>query len=86
MKNLSSFCTYTFTNCALHPQNHDNGCSLCISKNLKNEEIPNCFFNMVDGFDNRSGYKFKDFAESVLNKLLECEGVHNDDKFNRNKF
>lgn len=31
-------------------------------------EIPNCFFNIVDGSDKRSGYKFKDFAEAVLNK------------------
>ena len=71
MNNLSTFCTCSFVDCPLHPTNHDKGCSLCISKNLKKGEIPNCFFNMVDGFDNRNGYKFKDFAEAVLNKQQE---------------
>lgn len=68
MEKLSVFCTCTFTDCPLHPINHDKGCALCISKNLKKMEIPNCFFNVVDGSDKRSGYKFKDFAEAVLSK------------------
>lgn len=66
MENLSMFCTCTFTDCNLHPLNHNKGCSLCILKNLKNEEIPNCFFNKVDCSDKRKGYKFKDFAEAVI--------------------
>lgn len=68
MENLSTFCTCTDKDCPLHPTNHDKGCAPCISKNLMNEEIPNCFFNLVGGTDKRDGYKFKDFAESVLNK------------------
>lgn len=66
MKNSSKFCTCSFTECNMHPLNHDKGCTPCISKNLKNGEIPNCFFNMVDYSDKRNGYKFKDFAEVVL--------------------
>lgn len=46
--NLSEFCTCKDTDCPLHPSNHDKGCSLCIAKNLKLGEIPNCFFNLVD--------------------------------------
>lgn len=68
MENLSTFCTCTFKDCPLHPTNHDQGCAPCISKNLKNEEIPNCFFNRLDDSDRRESYKFKDFAEAVLNR------------------
>lgn len=66
LENLSIFCTCTFTDCKLHPSNHNKGCSLCILKNLENEEIPNCFFNKVGLSDKREGYKFKDFAEVVI--------------------
>lgn len=68
MGNLSTFCTCTDKDCPLHPTNHDKGCAPCISKNLKNEEIPNCFFNIAGGAERRESYKFKDFAESVLKK------------------
>lgn len=68
MINLSTFCTCTFTDCPLHPTNHDKGCAPCISKNLNRKEIPNCFFNIVDGSDRRNGYKFEDFAEVVLKR------------------
>lgn len=68
MENLSMFCTCTDKECPLHPSNHEKGCAPCILKNLKNEEIPNCFFHLADGADSREGYKFKDFAEAVLNK------------------
>lgn len=64
--NLSEFCTCKDTNCPLHPSNHDKGCSLCIAKNLKLGEIPNCFFNLVDKDNKSAGYKFIDFAKCVL--------------------
>lgn len=66
MENLSSFCTYKDLKCPLHPTNHDKGCSLCINKNLKQKEIPNCFFNMVEGTEKTNGYSFYDFAEMVI--------------------
>ena len=65
MNNLSEFCTCTFTDCPNHPANHDQGCALCIAKNLDRREIPNCFFNAVDGRDHRDSYSFEEFARAV---------------------
>lgn len=67
MGKLSSFCTCTNLKCPLHPSKHDNGCAPCIAKNLKLGEIPNCFFNKIEGAKNRSGDSFEDFAKAVLN-------------------
>lgn len=66
--NLSEFCTCKDTDCPLHPSNHDKGCSLCIAKNLKLGEIPNCFFNLVDKEHKSTDYKFADFAKLVLDE------------------
>ena len=68
MKNISPFCTCTDHSCPLHPVNHDKGCSLCIAKNLKEGEIPSCFFNMVDSAKDHDSFFFEDFAEAVLKK------------------
>jgi hypothetical protein len=68
MKNLSTFCTCTNLDCALHPTKHDKGCAPCIKKNLKLKEAPNCFFNLIDGSESRSGDSFDDFATLVLRK------------------
>ena len=43
----SPFCTCTNTACRCHPANHDQGCNLCIQKELRKGEIPACFFNLV---------------------------------------
>ena len=66
MSNLSDFCTCKDYSCPLHPSNHNMGCSLCIAKNLKLREIPNCFFNMVDKEHKAESYYFEDFAQIVL--------------------
>lgn len=66
--NLSEFCTCKDTGCPLHPSNHDKGCSLCIAKNLKLGEIPNCFFNLIDTKHKSTDYKFADFARLVLDE------------------
>lgn len=66
MSNLSTFCTCKDTNCPLHPTNHDKGCAPCISKNLKQREIPNCFFRMVEETHTAEGYSFEVFAKAVL--------------------
>ena len=47
MENLSKFCTCRDLKCPFHPTNHNKGCSLCIAKNLKEGEIPSCFFNKL---------------------------------------
>ena len=51
--------------CPLHPTKHNKGCAPCISKNLKLNEVPNCFFNKVLGSEKRNGDSFVDFANSV---------------------
>lgn len=60
-----SFCTCRDEKCPLHPVNHDKGCAPCIAKNLKEGEIPSCFFNEVDPSSLRESYSFEAFAEAV---------------------
>jgi len=66
MGNISGFCTCDKLDCPLHPTKHDKGCAPCISKNLKLRELPNCFFNTVDGAEKRIGDSYADFAHLVL--------------------
>ena len=66
MKDLSPFCTCTDTKCPLHPTNHDKGCAPCIAKNLRQKEIPSCFFRAADPEGKRDSYYFEDFAKAVL--------------------
>ncbi len=47
-KESRNFCTCGETDCPMHPSNHDRGCDPCIRKNLKEGEIPSCFFNLVN--------------------------------------
>ena len=61
-----SFCTCPDLKCPHHPQNHDNGCTPCIAKNLHAREIPACFWFRIgaaDGAD--SPYTFEKFADAV---------------------
>ncbi|MCI8341720.1 MAG: hypothetical protein HFE62_00680 [Firmicutes bacterium] len=66
MENISSFCTCTDLKCKFNPANHDKGCSFCVEKCLKLNEIPSCFFKIVKKDGKPKGYSFKDFAETVL--------------------
>lgn len=66
MANLSPFCTCKNLDCPLHPTKHEKGCAPCISKNLRLQEMPNYFFNQVDGAERWQGDSFQDFAELVL--------------------
>ncbi|ERI05105.1 hypothetical protein HMPREF9069_01027 [Atopobium sp. oral taxon 810 str. F0209] len=52
----------------MHPSNHDKGCVPCIAKNLKEKEIPSCFFNLVGDAAEESSFFFEDFARLVLKK------------------
>lgn len=61
-----AFCTCDKTKCPLHPQNHDKDCTLCITKNLRMREIPNCYFNLLPNADGRKDDSFETFAELVL--------------------
>ena len=40
---MDHFCPCRNTACRCHPANHDQGCSLCIEKELRKHEIPSCF-------------------------------------------
>lgn len=60
------FCTCENFNCVHHPKNTDGTCTACVAKNLKNNEIPSCFFNKADGIKKRTKYKFEDFARGNL--------------------
>ena len=44
---MEHFCPCRNINCRCHPRNHDQGCSLCIEKELRKREIPSCFFDFV---------------------------------------
>ncbi len=66
MSESANYCTCKNLKCSLHPANHDKGCTPCIRKNLKLGEVPNCFFNLLEGAENRSGDTFGDFADIVL--------------------
>ncbi len=68
MNNLSNFCTCKNLKCPLHPTKHEKGCAPCIAKNLKLGEVPNCFFNLLDNCDNRTGDSLEDFAELIIRK------------------
>ena len=45
--NKKHFCTCKDTNCKLNPRNHDHGCDPCVTKCLKEGEIPSCFFRAI---------------------------------------
>lgn len=69
---MDHFCTCQNTACHCHPANHDQGCDLCIQKELRKGEIPSCFFNLVI----RPGETVEDctiqaFARRVLEQEAE---------------
>lgn len=68
MDNLSKFCTCKDLKCPLHPSNHNKGCAPCIAKNLKQKEIPSCFFNVAQPSKTGRGYSFEDFAQAVMSR------------------
>ena len=65
MKDAKQFCTCTDTKCPCHPANHDQGCTPCIAKNLKEGEIPTCFYRAIDHPKPTDGWHYADFAALV---------------------
>ncbi len=59
------FCTCTDTKCPFHPTNHTHGCTPCIAKNLREGEIPSCFFNAIDHPKTTGEWHYEDFAALV---------------------
>ena len=60
------FCTCMDTACPFNPVNHDKGCTPCIAKNLREREIPTCFFKAVGHPKPTDGWHFEDFAALVV--------------------
>ena len=67
-------CTCTDTSCPFNPVNHDKGCTPCIAKNLREGEIPSCFFVEVQGHDECDGYSYQHFARVVRDNLGMLDG------------
>ena len=66
-----SFCTCRDLECPDHPQKHNGSCVPCIEKNLREHEIPACFWNKIgNNKAAKSDYVFMRFAE----KVIEVEG------------
>ena len=64
MEKTKHFCTCADLNCKLHPQNHDKGCDPCIRKNMKDGEIPSCFFKLVHpDLSELKAFTFASFVE-----------------------
>ena len=64
--NAKELCTCKNIKCKLHPANHDMGCTPCIEKNLRMDEMPNCFFDKIDPEHKRKGTSTKDYAQCLL--------------------
>ena len=65
MPNKVPFCTCSDTKCPFHPSNHGQGCTPCIAKNLKEGEIPSCFYRKIDCEKPTSEWHYADFAALV---------------------
>ena len=65
MKEVPAFCTCTDYKCPCHPVNHDQGCNLCIRKNLQQKEFPSCFFHSIDSEKPTPDWYYQDFAALV---------------------
>ena len=62
----SHFCTCFVTSCDKHPSHHDQGCDLCIQKNLSKGEIPTCFWIAVGGdLEREKEFTIECFADYV---------------------
>ena len=65
--NMENYCTCKDISCKYHPLNHNQGCTPCIVKNLKQRHVPNCYFNLVTEDKSKiKGYSIQDFAHLVI--------------------
>lgn len=61
------FCSCDNLKCKNHPNNHSLGCDPCIKKNLAGNEIPDCFFKLVnEDLSELKSYNLGDFAKFYL--------------------
>lgn len=74
MRTAKEMCTCTDTNCPNHPANHESGCTKCIEKNLREREIPSCFFHALNTGNAQHGYSYEEFMRMVaLEKGIQIE-------------
>ena len=66
MGKVPEFCTCGDKNCPYNPVNHDQGCTPCIAKNLREGEIPSCFHKAINFPKPTDGWHYEDFAELVM--------------------
>lgn len=67
MENKNHFCTCKDLNCKLNPHNHNLGCDPCIKKNLREGEIPSCFFRLInDDISDIKEFTFESFVEFFI--------------------
>ncbi|HML37063.1 MAG TPA: DUF6485 family protein [Bacillota bacterium] len=67
MKTQKHFCTCADYDCRLNPHNGAGGCDLCIKKNLREREIPSCFFKLVnEDISNLEEFTFESFVDFFL--------------------
>ena len=60
------FCTCFVLSCEHHPSRHEQGCDSCIQKNLRDKEIPACFWISIGGdLSNEKEFTYERFAEYV---------------------
>ena len=60
------FCTCEHIRCPRHLCNSEDGCTSCIEKNLREHEIPNCFFNNAGLSKDRKDDYYETFARMIL--------------------
>ena len=68
------FCTCTAFDCIAHPNNHIEGCTPCIKKNLSLGEVPACFWYNVSTIKGTTDYSAENFAKFVIEKRLQVTG------------
>ena len=65
MSKTVPFCTCGDDKCPFNPVNHEQGCTPCIAKNLREGEIPSCFFKAIDFPKPTKDWHYEDFAYLV---------------------
>jgi hypothetical protein len=60
------FCTCKKIQCPNHPNNHDQGCDLCIKKNLEYGEISACFWYNITNVSGKTEYSVENFVKYYL--------------------
>jgi len=73
-KDDKHFCSCTVFTCPHHPSLHENGCDPCIQKNLRQGEIPSCFYRMIsDDLSSIKEYNLESFVNFYLENKAKAK-------------